>query len=414
MTSRAWLKVASTAWAITDDALDNIDLIVNRLNDSPDVIAARLGKPLDNTYNVEVRDGVAILPVMGPLTKYANFFSMVSGATSYELLARDFTKALANDEVTAIMLHIDSPGGEANGVSEVADMIYSARGKKPIVAYISGSGASGAYWLASAADKIVMSDTAQVGSIGAILAYEKKNKKDVERVRIVSEQSPYKALDPGTENGNIRYREKLTQLADVFISKVAMYRGVDKETVLSEYGKGDTFMGVYGVTAGLADEIGTFEGVMQSIVQSSSTGGFLVTDEGESNMATSEKTSSAKSSAAASVEQKTPEITAQFVADKHPAIADSFREEGAKASASRIESILVSEQASGRAAVAMKLAFGTKLSAEDAIGVLEASPKAVESVSTGNQFAEVMKAAGNPDVGANEVATSKKSVWSEI
>jgi ClpP class serine protease len=54
-------------------------------------------------------------------------------------------------------VNIDSPGGEVNGANELAQAIYDARGKKPIVAYVGGAGASAAYWVASAADRVVAS-----------------------------------------------------------------------------------------------------------------------------------------------------------------------------------------------------------------------------------------------------------------
>ena len=60
---------------------------------------------------------------------------MISGASSYELIARDFTAALENPQIKGIILDIDSPGGEVNGVSELSNMVFAARGKKPVVAY---------------------------------------------------------------------------------------------------------------------------------------------------------------------------------------------------------------------------------------------------------------------------------------
>src|SRR5690606_27712141 len=98
-----------------------------------------------------------------------NLFTRVSGATSTELLARDFQIALESPAVRAILFAVDSPGGEANGISELSDLIFEARGRKPMVAHVSGTGASGAYWIASSADEVVTADTGIVGSIGVIL-----------------------------------------------------------------------------------------------------------------------------------------------------------------------------------------------------------------------------------------------------
>ena len=74
-------------------------------------------------------------------------------------LAPNFTQALEDDSIQGIVLNIDSPGGQMNGTNELANMIFAARGTKPITAYVGGLGASGAYWIASAADEIAVDAT---------------------------------------------------------------------------------------------------------------------------------------------------------------------------------------------------------------------------------------------------------------
>ena len=123
-TSEIWNKITNEPWATTSDTLENIINIAKRQNANPEAIAAQLGRKLQNTYAVSVRNNVAVIPIHGPLFRYANLFTVISGATSYELLARDFNEALENQEVKAILFDIDSPGGEVNGCSELADMIY--------------------------------------------------------------------------------------------------------------------------------------------------------------------------------------------------------------------------------------------------------------------------------------------------
>ena len=156
---RIWNKITGDPWAITETALHTILEVAARENESPEAVAAKLGRDLQNSYNATERDGVAIIPVTGPLFLYANIFTSISGASSYELIAKDFIASLENPHIKAIILNIDSPGGEVNGVAELASMIFDARGTKPIIAYASGDAASGAYWVASAADEIVVSET---------------------------------------------------------------------------------------------------------------------------------------------------------------------------------------------------------------------------------------------------------------
>ncbi|MFT5133852.1 MAG: ClpP class serine protease, partial [Gammaproteobacteria bacterium] len=185
-----WSTPTGDPWAITEPVLNAIVATMENHTESIDAISAKSHKPLENTFVTDVRDGVAIIPVVGPLFRYANFLTFFMGASSYEILAKDFTSALNNPDVKAIVLNIDSPGGEVNGCAEFANLIFEARGKKPIVAYASGDAASGAYWVASACDEIVVSETSALGSIGVVALYRNKKQDDGEgslsRTEIVS------------------------------------------------------------------------------------------------------------------------------------------------------------------------------------------------------------------------------------
>ena len=133
-------------------------------------LEARAGVPLNNARDVTVRGGVATIPITGPLVRHASMMTDISGATSYAQIRKDLQAAIDSPAVRAIVLAIDSPGGEVNGVSELATAIGEANKAKPVTAYVGGTAASAAYWLASAADSIVVSPTAGLGSIGAVLA----------------------------------------------------------------------------------------------------------------------------------------------------------------------------------------------------------------------------------------------------
>ncbi|MBQ8436034.1 MAG: S49 family peptidase, partial [Alphaproteobacteria bacterium] len=172
---------------------------------------------MKNTNAVSIRDGIAVIRVSGPLFRYANLFTKICGATSYELLAQDFNKALQDINIKGILLDVDSPGGEVNGCSEIADMIFNARGKKPIMTYASGYCCSGAYWIASACDKILASDTAILGSIGVVSIFEKDDENKT--IEIVSSQSPNKRPNINTDEGRAKIQARIDELAEVFIDK---------------------------------------------------------------------------------------------------------------------------------------------------------------------------------------------------
>ena len=139
---RAFELAASRSWLMLPDALDNLMAIADRQGE-PEALEARIGKPLENARSVTVRDGIAVIPVTGPIMRYANLFTRISGATSTQELATDLQAALDDPKIKGIVLNIDSPGGEASGINELADMIYAVRERKPIKAYGGGYVASG-------------------------------------------------------------------------------------------------------------------------------------------------------------------------------------------------------------------------------------------------------------------------------
>lgn len=270
MTTRALKLAASIAWAISAQWLSTILTIANREGPGPEAVAAELGRPLDNTQTTTNRNGVAVIPVVGPIFRRANLFSMISGATSVEGLATELNIALDAEEITAIVLDIDSPGGEVSGVHELASMIYAARGRKPVVAYIGGTGASAAYWLASAADKIVCDATALVGSIGVVMAVPDPAAEKATEIEIVSSQSPSKRLDVTSKDGRAEIQATVDDLAAVFIADVARNRGLSAADVPKRFGAGGVMVGDAARAAGMVDELGSLEGVIAQLSPPSS------------------------------------------------------------------------------------------------------------------------------------------------
>lgn len=122
--SRALELAASQPWLMLPDALDNLLTISDRMGD-PVALATKRGERLEETRRVTMRGNVAVVPVVGPIFRYANLFTEISGATSTQVLATDLQRALDDPKVKSIVLNIDSPGGVASGINELAEMIYA-------------------------------------------------------------------------------------------------------------------------------------------------------------------------------------------------------------------------------------------------------------------------------------------------
>lgn len=116
--------------------------------------------------------GIYTLPIYGVITPRGNMMARSSGGTTAESILTDFRAAMADPAVDAIVMDIDSPGGAVEGIDELAAEIRAARGTKPIVAVANYMAASAAFWIASAADEIVASPSAMVGSIGVFTAHD--------------------------------------------------------------------------------------------------------------------------------------------------------------------------------------------------------------------------------------------------
>lgn len=256
--------IHSSLWLMDQEWVHLLETIALGEGEGPEAVAARLGRPLQNAQTVTVRDGVAILPIVGPIFRYGNLFTEVSGATSVDILARDLRAALEDQQVRAILLNINSPGGQADGINEAAGMIREAAKQKPMTAYVGGMAASGAYWLAAAAGNIVIDQTAQLGSIGVVGGFDTKKRNDG-IVEFVSTQSPFKRPDVMTPEGRSVIQGRIDAIADVFVDSVAGDRGVSRETVLSDFGQGGVKVGRAAIAAGMADSAGSLESTLAQL-----------------------------------------------------------------------------------------------------------------------------------------------------
>ena len=255
----------TTPWAIEEKSLSALIAQADRLN----IEAATPGQVRRRSANMTEQNKIAVIQIRGPLFTHHNFFVDLLGGSVLDDLNADFRAAVGDKTIKGILLSIDSGGGQVNGIAELSRTIREARSKKPIAAHISGSGASGAYWIASAASRIFASETAILGSIGVVSSYLDRSKADemagIRRIEVVSSQSPDKRLVPTDDRGLAAEQELVDSLAAVFVRQVAENRGVSEEKVLSDFGQGGVKVGAAAVQAGLADGISTFEDTLSSL-----------------------------------------------------------------------------------------------------------------------------------------------------
>lgn len=228
---------------------------------------------------------VQVIPVQGVIARRMNLMTQMSGGTSTEVVGAQIREAMRDDAVKAIVLDVDSPGGSVSGTDELAAEIASLRGKKPIIASVTGMAASAAYWIASAADEIAASPTSLVGSIGVILPHVDQSKAEeaagfrttlIHAGRYKVEGNPH---EPLTDEARSALQDMVDQYYAMFVDRVAANRGVSSAVVRNDYGEGRVVTASAGKRAGMVDRIETLPETLARLGASSGAGRVLRAEE---------------------------------------------------------------------------------------------------------------------------------------
>ncbi|WP_010405446.1 S49 family peptidase, partial [Wolbachia endosymbiont of Nasonia vitripennis] len=206
--------------------------------------------------------GIAIIRIYGVLTKKTEAFDHILDMTSYENIHEEIESALEDKSIETILLDIDSPGGEVNGVFDLADFIYSARGKKRIIAIANDDAYSAAYAIASSAEKVFVSRTSGVGSIGVIASH-------IDQSRFDEKQGiKYTTIFAGSRKNDLNPHEQMTsesleslqkevdRLYEMFVQLIARNRNLSIQAIKST--EAGLYFGEKAVEIGLADGVTTF------------------------------------------------------------------------------------------------------------------------------------------------------------
>jgi signal peptide peptidase SppA len=346
---------------------------------------------------------VAVIPVMGPLVHRGRYDAECNFLKGYQDVAKDLRAAAADESATEIVLSIDSPGGEVAGCFDLSRNIKSLAGGKPVTALINDVGCSGAYAIASGADRIVTTDTAQIGSIGVLMrhedysAYLEKLGVDVTMIyagKHKTDASPYGPLTPAVK---AKLQAEVNELYGMFVNLVAEGRGLDKKAVMAT--EADVFLGDSAMDRGLVDAIVSPDAFLEELAAEAA--------------ASSQGTVFAMSPAHQSKESETmnaiPEaITAALGLPADASEGDvlsamtSRTDAAVSAERERVLSILRAPEAQGRTNAAIELAAVAAITAESAIAILSKMPaEATEQSKADNQFAAMMQSL-NPEVGMSD------------
>nr|WP_265414589.1 S49 family peptidase [Escherichia coli] len=312
------------------------------------------GKRPARVYRVV--NGIAVLPVTGTLVHRLGGMRPFSGMTGYDGIVACLQQAMADSQVRGVLLDIDSPGGQAAGAFDCADMIYRLRQQKPVWALCNDTACSAAMLLASACSRRLVTQTSRIGSIGVMMSHVSYAghlaQAGVDITLIYS--GAHKVDGNQFEALPAEVRQDMQQRIDaarrMFAEKVAMYTGLSVDAVTGT--EAAVFEGQSGIEAGLADELINASdaiSVMATALNSNVRGGTM------------------------------PQLTAT---------------EAAAQENQRVMGILTCQEANGREQLAATLAAMPEMTVEKARPILAASPQADAGPSLRDQIMALDEAKG--------------------
>ncbi|WP_052702659.1 S49 family peptidase [Pseudoalteromonas piscicida] len=355
-----------------------IDVNGNELKEQQLIeLSSSFSSPRERDRPYQVVNGLAILPVSGTLLHKYGYIKPVSGATGYDGISARLNDAIADPNIKAIMLDIDSPGGEGAGCFDCANQIKKLREVKPIYALCYDTMCSAAMALASACTERWITQSGRAGSVGVVVAHSSiENKLKEEGVEITLIHSgdhkidgnPYSKLPPEIRES---IQSRLDKTRDEFAELVASGIGMSKSAILDT--QAQIFTGQAAIDVGFANKlVNGHEAVpiLLDVIKSNNSIGVSMSEKQE-NPTPSEKPNKAQ-------------LTQADI--------DAAKLEGATLERQRIGEILNSEHAEGRQKLAVHLALSSAMSPTESVAMLQVSPKA-ESESKSDNLSTALDAA---------------------
>ncbi|EAM1289816.1 S49 family peptidase [Salmonella enterica] len=317
------------------------------------------GKPQARFY--QVVNGIAVLPVTGTLVHKLGGMRPFSGMTGYDGITARLQQAVSDPEVKGILLDIDSPGGQAAGAFDCADMIYRMREQKPVWALANETACSAAMLLAAACSHRLVTQTSRMGSIGVVMAHTSyAGQLEQEGVEITLIYSGGHKVDLDVtralpESVHADYQQRMDEARKMFAEKVARYTGLSVDAVMAT--EAAVYDGQAGIDIGLADEMVNAAdaiSVMAAALKNNSKGGTM------------------------------PELTAT---------------EAAAQENQRVMGIIGCQEAKGREALAQMLAGQPGMSVAQAQAILAAAPQQ-DVISEADRIMALDEAKGREELAA--------------
>lgn len=364
-------------------------------------------------------DGVAIIPMLGTFVQRSGDEDLdaMSGLVSYSTMTRQMQAAGMDARVEAILMEIDSLGGEVPGIVDFVEAIRAVGQTKPVWAHANEQAFSAGMWVAAAAARLYAPKTGNVGSIGVRMLHVDQSIRDARQGLVYTEiiagarKNDFTPHAPLSEPARETAQAECDRIYALFAADVARFRGIDEREVRAT--EAQIYSAQAALEMGLIDGVQSFDETLAALSAETSrvriygmrvsakaptTTPAMAATEGAIIMATPDNTAAtaaqlaeaeARGRAAAEAE------SAKLIADAQAKAA----KEAAEAAQARISGILSHAEAVGRRAQAEHLAFKTATTVEDAVAILATAQK--ETAAPENLLAKAMAKIDNPTVGAD-------------
>ena len=229
-----------------------------------------------SSLDVTIQEGIAVMDISGALVDREMSVPCARSPVSYEAIKMEMESLLDNSNLTTIIARLDSPGGVASQNMDLSDFIYESRGKgKKLIAVVDDMAYSAGYSIASAFDEIWITRTGGVGSVGVVSYHEdhseylKKQGIKVEYIYAGNKKVFGNPAEPLSKDARADYQHEVTRLYDIFTETVARNLNMSVEDIRAT--EAGTFHGNDAIKAGFAHKLGTFDDVLQSILEEEQT-----------------------------------------------------------------------------------------------------------------------------------------------
>jgi signal peptide peptidase SppA len=248
-----------------------LDVILAVLSERIGITApsAELALPAPRSAPV-VPSGIAVIPIHGTLVKRTLGVDAASGLMSYAAIGAMLDAAVGDPQVAGILLDVDSPGGETGGVFELSEAVRAASAIKPVWAVANDSAFSAAYAIAASAQRVVVTRTGGVGSIGVIALHVDQSVADARdglrytAITAGARKNDYSPHEPLSTEAQARLQTEVNRLYELFVGHVSAMRGIPEDAVRAT--EAGLYFGPEGVAAGLADSIMSFDETLTEFI----------------------------------------------------------------------------------------------------------------------------------------------------